>query len=82
MIELALPTNGDSLAASDLKAHGPMCHAVAFAVADLDQVASHLAAGSVGIAGRDETTLLTDPADTFGAPFRFTTWRVPNDPRD
>jgi hypothetical protein len=34
------------------------------------------------VLARDDSTILTDPADCFGAPFRFTTWRVPGDPRD
>jgi catechol 2,3-dioxygenase-like lactoylglutathione lyase family enzyme len=82
VLELAQPAGPDGLAAGELAAHGGMCHAVAFTVADLDRVAAHLASVGVGLAGRDATTILTDPADSFGAPFRFTTTRVPGDPRD
>lgn len=82
IVELAVPTTEQSLAAKDLLANGDACHAVCFLVHDLDQVAAHLGARGIGIAGRDDETLLAEPADTFGAPFRFTTWRVPGDPRD
>lgn len=83
VIELAQPTRGDSLAGRDLAAYpGGTCHAMTFTVADLDQVASHLGQVGVSVLGRDDTTLVVDPADAFGAPFRFTTWRAPGDPRD
>ena len=55
---------------------------MAFTVEDLDQVAAHLADTGVAVLDRDETTIIADPDDSFGAPFRFTTWRVPGDPRD
>jgi catechol 2,3-dioxygenase-like lactoylglutathione lyase family enzyme len=82
VVELAHPTREDSLAGRELATLGGMCHAVAFTVADLDRVEAHLGRQGVGVLGRDDTTILTDPADCFGAPFRFTTWRVPGDPRD
>ncbi|HMD45691.1 MAG TPA: hypothetical protein VKG43_06005 [Acidimicrobiales bacterium] len=82
VVELARPTDPGSLAGADMARHGEICHAVAFTVADLDRAAAHLEACGVGLVGRDETTLLADPADTFGAPFRFTTERVAGDPRD
>jgi hypothetical protein len=83
VIELAHPTRADSLAGKELAAYpGGMCHAVAFTVADLDCAAAHLADVGVGTLARDDTTIVVDPADSFGAPFRFTTWRVPGDPRD
>ena len=42
---------------------------------------SHLEAKGITIVARDDTTILADPADTYGAPFRFTTRAVPGDPR-
>jgi len=59
-----------------------MSHAMAFTVEDLDHVASHLTDTGVAVLDRDDTTIIADPADSYGAPFRFTTWRVPGDPRD
>jgi catechol 2,3-dioxygenase-like lactoylglutathione lyase family enzyme len=83
VLELTHPTRADSVAGKDLAAYpGGMCHAMTFTVADLDQAAAHLADAGVGILGRDDTTIVVDPDDSFGAPFRFTTWRVPGDPRD
>jgi catechol 2,3-dioxygenase-like lactoylglutathione lyase family enzyme len=82
VLELAHPCGPDGLAAQDLATHGPSCHAVTFEVIDLDRVAEHLARVGVAVLSRDDTTILAAPDDTFGAPFRFTTWRVPGDPRD
>jgi hypothetical protein len=83
VIELAHPTWADSLAGRDLATHpGGACHAMTFTVANLDVTASHLDQVGVSILGRDDTTIVLDPADTFGAPFRLTTERVAGDPRD
>lgn len=82
VVELATPLRPGSLAGRDLAAFGDTLHAVAFTVADLDRVSAHLGALGIGVAARDDTTILADPADTFGAAFRFTTGRVPGDPRD
>jgi hypothetical protein len=83
VVELAYPTEADSLAGRELATYpGGMCHATAYTVDDLEQVASHLADVGVGVLDRDETTILAAPADSYGAPFRFTTGRVPGDPRD
>ena len=82
VVELAVPTDGASLAGRDLAELGESCHALAFTVGDLAQVADHLKAKGIAILGQDDTTILADPAGTFGAPFRFTTEAVPGDPRD
>jgi hypothetical protein len=82
VVELAVPTDPASLAGRDLAALGESCHALAFSVEDLAQVAGHLEAKGIGILARDDTTILADPSGTFGAPFRFTTQAVSGDPRD
>ena len=82
VVELAVPTDAKSLAGRDLAAVGESCHALAFLVDDLGPVESHLGAKGIAIVARDDTTVLADPADTYGAPFRFTTRAVPGDPRD
>jgi hypothetical protein len=82
VVELATPTGDDSLAARDLAAFGETCHAMTFEVADLDATVTQLEKSGIAVLGRDETTVATDPADTFGAAFRFTVDRVPGDPRD
>jgi catechol 2,3-dioxygenase-like lactoylglutathione lyase family enzyme len=81
VIELASPADGDSLAAGDLAANGDMLHAVTFRVGSLPAAEEHLASKGIPVIARDEQTILADPAKTFGAPFRFTTWDVPGDPR-
>lgn len=82
VVELAMPADTGSLAGRDLAALGESCHALAFAVTDLDQVAGHLGAKGIAILARDDTTILADPADTYGAPIRFTTLATSGDPRD
>ncbi|HXA34587.1 MAG TPA: VOC family protein [Acidimicrobiales bacterium] len=82
VVELAVPTDASSLAGRDLAALGESCHAMAFMVEDLGPVAERLGAKGIGILARDDTTILADPADTYGAPIRFTTVAVPGDPRD
>ncbi|MDD2858814.1 MAG: hypothetical protein PHU75_09090 [Candidatus Nanopelagicales bacterium] len=82
VVELALPLEPDSLAGRDLAANGDMCHAVTWQVLDLDRAADYLATKGIRVIGRDATTILTDPDDTFGAPMRFTTVAIPGDPRD
>jgi hypothetical protein len=82
VVELAVPTDAGSLAGRDLAALGESCHAMAFMVEDLGPVAQRLEAKGIGILARDDTTILADPAQTYGAPIRFTTVAVPGDPRD
>ena len=77
-MELAVPV----LAGRDLAAYGDMLHATTFRVENLAAAETHLADKGIGIIDRDEHTILADPQKTFGAPFRFTTWDVPGDPRD
>jgi len=73
VVQLSRPHDAPSLARTDLDAWGNMLHAVAFQVRDLDAAERHLRDKGVGVVARDEHTLLADPADTFGAPYRFTT---------
>jgi catechol 2,3-dioxygenase-like lactoylglutathione lyase family enzyme len=73
IIQISRPDDQPSLARADLDQNGSMLHAVAFEVRDLDEAENHLRAHGIGVVGRDEHTLLVDPADTFGAVYRFTT---------
>jgi hypothetical protein len=82
VVELSTPVDSNSLAAKDFQKNGDACHAVAFKVRDLDQAQNYLATKGIGVIACDADTLLADPADTFGAPFRFTVESVPGDPRD
>ena len=50
-----------------------MLHAIAFQVRDLDAAERYLRDKGIGIASRDERTILADPGETFGPPYWFTT---------
>lgn len=82
VVELATPLEENSLAGKDLAANGDMCHAVTWQVNDLDQAREYLATKGVTILDSDATTLIADPATTFGGIMRFTTESIPGDPRD
>jgi hypothetical protein len=82
VLELATPVGTDSYAARDLDSFGGTCHAMTFQVTDLAATAAALEHKGIAIVARDDETLVTDPAHTFGAPFRFTVAAVPGDPRD
>ena len=69
-----------ALARRDLEANGPACHALTFVVSELDRAADHLRRSGVGLLWHGTEALMTDPAHTFGAPFRFTTRRIPGGP--
>jgi catechol 2,3-dioxygenase-like lactoylglutathione lyase family enzyme len=73
VIQISRPSDQPSLARADLDKNGNMLHAVAFEVKDLEAAERHLRGQGISVIGRDEHTLLADPSDTFGAPFRFTT---------
>jgi catechol 2,3-dioxygenase-like lactoylglutathione lyase family enzyme len=82
VLQLSIPERETSLAGIELATHGESLHSLAFTVRDLPAVAQFLATKGVAIASRDDQTILVDPADSFGAPYRFTTFRAPGDPRD
>ena len=70
--------------ASDLGRHvakyGNMIYAVTFRVADLDSAERWLGKKNIRTSRPTPTTLAADPADTWGAPYFFTTEPVPGDP--
>jgi hypothetical protein len=51
-------------------------------VRDLDAAGDFLRSKGLSLAARDDQTIVIDPATSFGAPYRFTTFRAPGDPRD
>jgi hypothetical protein len=73
VVQLSQPQGSDSLAADDLARNGDTIHAVCFKVRDLAAAERYLAGAHVGIAARDDDTILAEPTTTFHAPFRFTT---------
>jgi hypothetical protein len=56
-------------------------HLIAWKVRNLDAVERHLADQRIRLEARDTTTLITDPADTLGVRWGFTTAVLPGDPR-
>jgi hypothetical protein len=56
-------------------------HLITWKVRDLDAVEQHLADQRIRLEARDATTLITDPADTLGVRWGFTTAVLPGDPR-
>lgn len=81
IVELAEPTEADSLLRRDLAANGEITHGATFLVRDLDAVERHVVRLGITVASRAASTLALDPASTFGAPWSFTDERIPNDPR-
>lgn len=56
-------------------------HLITWKVQGLDAVARHLRAEGIRLEAEDKTTLITDPADTLGVRWGFTSSLVPGDPR-
>jgi catechol 2,3-dioxygenase-like lactoylglutathione lyase family enzyme len=73
VVQLSQPQGSDSLAADDLARNGDTIHALCFKVRDLAAAERYLEGAHVGIAARDDDTILAEPATTYHAPFRFTT---------
>lgn len=73
VLQLSTPTGTGTLAADDMARNGEVLHAVAFRVEDLDRTEKYLATKGIAALARDDTTLVTDPATTHGAAFRWVT---------
>ncbi len=56
-------------------------HSLTWQVRDLDQVAGHLKSCGVRLLAQTDTRIVTDPADTLGIPWGFTTVLTPGDSR-
>jgi catechol 2,3-dioxygenase-like lactoylglutathione lyase family enzyme len=76
VVQLAQPLSSDSLAGNDLERNGETIHAACFKVADLSAAERYLQGKHIGIVDRDDATIITDPATTFHAPYRFTTTQL------
>jgi catechol 2,3-dioxygenase-like lactoylglutathione lyase family enzyme len=73
VVALSSPMSADSLAGRDHARHGDILHSLTFRVADLDAAEAHLRAHGIGVAGRDDETLVADPDTTYGAVLAFGT---------
>ena len=77
VLQLSTPDRAGTLAAQDGSDNGEIHHAVAFRVEDLDRAEKYLGSKGIVTLARDETTLVTDPATTHGALFRWVAGDVP-----
>jgi catechol 2,3-dioxygenase-like lactoylglutathione lyase family enzyme len=68
---LSAPMSADSLAGRDHARNGDIFHSLTFRVADLDRADTHLRNHGIGVVGRDDTTLIADPTDAYGAVLAF-----------
>jgi catechol 2,3-dioxygenase-like lactoylglutathione lyase family enzyme len=83
VIELGQPVEEGSPAMLDWRQHAPddAYHALTWKVRDLDQAAAHLEAAGVGVRARTATAIVTDPAESLGVAWGFSSELVPGDPR-
>jgi catechol 2,3-dioxygenase-like lactoylglutathione lyase family enzyme len=83
VIELAQPLEEGSWAMEDWRRNAPQdtYSSLTWKVADLDRVADRLDAAGVGLRARTESCIVTDPADSLGVAWGFTTELCPGDPR-
>jgi hypothetical protein len=79
VIELRAPELGTPEAES-LERDGAMVWSTTFLVADLDAVATHLAASGIPTHGSGEIAI--EPRYAFGARYTFTSEVTPGDPRE
>lgn len=80
-VELAQPTDRDSLLRRDLGSNGEITHSVTFRVRDLAAAERHVEGLGIGVIDRSGSAFTMDPADCFGAVIAFTETDVPGDPR-
>jgi catechol 2,3-dioxygenase-like lactoylglutathione lyase family enzyme len=83
VLEVAEPLDERSPAMEEWQQGAPLdtYSSLTWKVRDLDPVADHLAAAGVGLRARTETMIVTDPADSLGIPWGFSTVLCPGDPR-
>lgn len=80
LVELAMPTTPGTALSDHVGRYGDMIFSTTLRVVDLDRAEAHLSSKGIRTARPDAFTLEADPADTFGAPWVFTTRDIPGDP--
>ena len=82
-VEVAQPLDEGSPAMEDWLRGAPQdtYSSLTWKVRDLDQVADHLERSGVGLRAHTDTMIVTDPADSLGIPWGFSTALCPGDPR-
>lgn len=83
VVELARPVDEGSAAMQTWRKRAPhdTYYSLAWKVRDLDAVGHHLKVSGVGLQARTPTALLTDPADSIGVAWGFTSALSPGDAR-
>lgn len=83
ILEYARPLDGATRTAEVLGRRLPLdaYHSITWKVRDLDAVEKHLTSCRIRIQARDDVTLVTDPRDSIGIPFGFTSVLACSDDR-
>jgi catechol 2,3-dioxygenase-like lactoylglutathione lyase family enzyme len=83
VLEFARPLEDGSPAMEDWQKNAPedTYHSLTWRVRDLAQVADRLKASGVGLRARTDAVIITNPEDSLGIPWGFTSELTPGDPR-
>jgi catechol 2,3-dioxygenase-like lactoylglutathione lyase family enzyme len=81
IVDLAQPVRAGTALHDDLERNGQLPHSFTMLVRDLDDARRHLASVDVPVVEVDDSTVLIDPAVSFGARIAVTSEPVPGDPR-
>jgi catechol 2,3-dioxygenase-like lactoylglutathione lyase family enzyme len=83
VVEVAVPLEEGSPAMEEWRrsASQDTYSSLTWKVGDLDRVVDHLEASGVRLRAKSRSLVVTDPADTLGVPWGFTTALCPGDPR-
>jgi hypothetical protein len=83
IVELGEPIDEDSPAMDTWRRRAPYdtYYSLTWKVRDLDQVADHLEASGVGLQAKTDTTIVTNPAESLGVAWGFSSVLSPGDIR-
>jgi catechol 2,3-dioxygenase-like lactoylglutathione lyase family enzyme len=83
VLEVARPLVEGSPAMEEWRSGAPLdtYSSLTWKVRDLDQVADHLERAGIGLRTRTDTMIVSDPADSLGIPWGFSSELCPGDPR-
>jgi hypothetical protein len=80
LLRLAEPAEDDSPLGEHVGRWGNMIYGITFRVRDVDSAQAWLSRNGIGTSRPRPGLLAADPADTYGAPYFFTTEVIPGDP--
>jgi catechol 2,3-dioxygenase-like lactoylglutathione lyase family enzyme len=81
IVDIAQPVREGTALHDDLERNGQLPHSFTMLVRDLGDACRHLASADVPIVQVDASTVLIDPAVSFGARIALTSTPIPGDPR-